>query len=204
MVRTHTPTGKPKHKQTNRQEYKHSKRQDNGCAPSIPTPPLHQKSSRNQHRHANTHTREQNKHKTCLKTKKNYKTYTCQQTNTQTCQQNINKSTHKYANKHTNKPTHKHINKHMYMHKKRKNPFSTHVETASTNRPAHEHINIQIDKQTIVCCWLLNNMLVYLRDGYAQIILQASTPRENLLIKFSISPSHGILMPDQPVPALTL
>ena len=48
------------------------------------------------------------------------------------------------------------------------------------------------------------NMLVYLRDGSAQIIAHAATLRWKLQIKRSISPSHSILAPGQPVPALTL
>ena len=47
-------------------------------------------------------------------------------------------------------------------------------------------------------------MLVCLTDGHAQIILRAATLREKLQIKLSTSPSHSILAPGQPVPALTL
>ena len=46
-------------------------------------------------------------------------------------------------------------------------------------------------------------MLVYLGDGSAQTILRAATLREKLQIKLSTSPSHSILTPGQPVPALT-
>ena len=57
-------------------------------------------------------------------------------------------------------------------------------------------------------CWLLalrpNKMLVYLRDRPAQTILRAATLRQKLQAKLSISPSHSILTPGQPVPALTL
>ena len=51
--------------------------------------------------------------------------------------------------------------------------------------------------------WLLN-IRVYLRDGPAQTILRAATLRQKLQAKLSISPSHSILTPGQPVPALTL
>ena len=53
-------------------------------------------------------------------------------------------------------------------------------------------------------CWLLSNMLVYLRDGSAQTILRAATLRYKLQIKLSTSPSKSILTPGRPVPALTL
>ena len=49
-----------------------------------------------------------------------------------------------------------------------------------------------------------SNMLVYLRDGSAQTGLRTATLRWKLQIKLPISPIHGILTPDQPVPALTL
>ena len=52
----------------------------------------------------------------------------------------------------------------------------------------------------LLCC----NMLVYLRDGSAQIILRAATLRQKLQIKLSTSPSPSILTPGRPVPALTL
>ena len=47
-------------------------------------------------------------------------------------------------------------------------------------------------------------MRVYLRDESAQTILRAATLRQKLQIKLSISPSHSILTPGRPVPALTL
>ena len=47
-------------------------------------------------------------------------------------------------------------------------------------------------------------MRVYLRDGSAQTILRAATLRQKLQIKLSTSPSHSILTPGRPVPALTL
>ena len=59
----------------------------------------------------------------------------------------------------------------------------------------------------IVCllvAWRPSNMLVYLRDGSAQTILRAATLRQKLQIQRSTSPSHGILTPGRPVPALTL
>ena len=55
--------------------------------------------------------------------------------------------------------------------------------------------------------WLLNvpaTCEVYLRDGSAPTILRAATLRWKLQIQLSISPSHRILTPGQPVPALTL
>ena len=57
-----------------------------------------------------------------------------------------------------------------------------------------------------VVCWLLNvpaNMLVYLRDGSAQTVVRTATMRLKLQIRFSLSSSHSILTPGQPVPALT-
>ena len=48
-------------------------------------------------------------------------------------------------------------------------------------------------------------LLVYLRGVRdAQTVLSAATLRQKLQIKVSISPSHSILTPGQPVPALTL
>ena len=58
------------------------------------------------------------------------------------------------------------------------------------------------------CCLLAaqrpSNILVYLRDGSAKTILRAATLRQKLQIKLSTSPSHSILTPGWPVPALTL
>ena len=45
-----------------------------------------------------------------------------------------------------------------------------------------------------------SNMVVYLRDGSVRAILRAAA----LQIKLSTSPSHSILTPGRPVPALTL
>ena len=50
----------------------------------------------------------------------------------------------------------------------------------------------------------LVDMLVYLRDGPAQTILRAATLRKKWRIQLSTSPSHSILTPGRPVPALTL
>ena len=47
-------------------------------------------------------------------------------------------------------------------------------------------------------------MLVYLRDGSALIIVRAATLRKKLQLKLSTSPSHSILTPGLPVPALIL
>ena len=49
-----------------------------------------------------------------------------------------------------------------------------------------------------------SNMLVYIRDGSAQTSVHAATLRQKLQIKLSLSPSHSILTPHQPVPVLTL
>ena len=49
-----------------------------------------------------------------------------------------------------------------------------------------------------------SNMLVYLRDGSAQTSLRATTLRQKLQIKRFTLPSHNMLTPGQPVPALTL
>ena len=46
-------------------------------------------------------------------------------------------------------------------------------------------------------------MRVYLRDASAQTIKRAATLRQKLQTKLSISPSHSILTPGQPVPAVT-
>ena len=53
-------------------------------------------------------------------------------------------------------------------------------------------------------CWLVGNMLVYLRDGSALTSLHAATLRQQLEIKLSTSTGHSILTPNQPVPTLTL
>ena len=47
-------------------------------------------------------------------------------------------------------------------------------------------------------------MLVYLRDGFAQIIAHAVTLTYKLQVKRSLSPSHSTLTPGLPVPVLTL
>ena len=49
-----------------------------------------------------------------------------------------------------------------------------------------------------------SNTRVYLRDASAKTTLRAATLRQKLQTKLSISPSHSILTPGQPVPALTL
>ena len=64
-------------------------------------------------------------------------------------------------------------------------------------------------EERLVYCWLVGtdrpgNMLVYLRDGFAQAIGRAATLRQKLHIKLSLSPSHNILTPGQPIPMLTL
>ena len=45
---------------------------------------------------------------------------------------------------------------------------------------------------------------LYLRDGSAQTIVRAATPRYELQIELSISSIHGILAPGRPFPALSL
>ena len=55
-----------------------------------------------------------------------------------------------------------------------------------------------------VGCLTSPNMLMYLRDGSAQTILRAAILRQKLQIKLSTSPSHSVLTPGQPIPALTL
>ena len=52
--------------------------------------------------------------------------------------------------------------------------------------------------------FLTSQQHVYLRDGSAQTILRAATLRKKLQMKLSTSPSHSILTPGRPVPALTL
>ena len=54
------------------------------------------------------------------------------------------------------------------------------------------------------CLTSQQQAIVYLRDGSAQTILRAATLRYKLQIQRSTSPSHGILTPGRPVPALTL
>ena len=49
-----------------------------------------------------------------------------------------------------------------------------------------------------------SNVLVYLRDGSAQRSLHAATLRYKLQSIPVTSPSHSILIPGQPAPALTL
>ena len=59
----------------------------------------------------------------------------------------------------------------------------------------------------IVACLLVkrtSNMLVHLRDGSAKTSVRAATLKKMLQVKLSILPSHGVLTPGQPVPALTL
>ena len=48
-----------------------------------------------------------------------------------------------------------------------------------------------------------SNIPVYLRDGSAKTILRAATVGEKFQTELSISPSHLILTPSQPVLALT-
>ena len=62
------------------------------------------------------------------------------------------------------------------------------------------------DGETVVVlvAYCPSNVLVYLRDGSAQTIAHAATQRKKSHIKLSISPSHSILTPDQPVPVLIL
>ena len=49
-----------------------------------------------------------------------------------------------------------------------------------------------------------SNMLVYHINRSAHTSVHAATLKQKLLIKLSISPSHSMLTPGQPVPALTL
>ena len=56
----------------------------------------------------------------------------------------------------------------------------------------------------MVACLISSNMLVYLRDESAQTTVCAATLRQKLQIKLSVSPTHGIMMPSQPVPELSL
>ena len=54
------------------------------------------------------------------------------------------------------------------------------------------------------CLTSQQHAIVYLRDGSGQAIGCAATLRYKLQIKLSTSPSHSILTPGQPVPALTM
>ena len=47
-------------------------------------------------------------------------------------------------------------------------------------------------------------MLTHLRDGSAQTNVHAATLAQKLQIQLSVSPSHSILTPSKPVPALAL
>ena len=49
-----------------------------------------------------------------------------------------------------------------------------------------------------------SSMLVYFRDGAAQTVVRAATPRYKLQIKLFVSPSDSILTPVQPALVLTL
>ena len=73
-------------------------------------------------------------------------------------------------------------------------------------------ISSQCSEQSPTCAQLCaclfvakrpSNIQVYRRDRYAQTILHAATLRQKLQTKLSTSPSHSILTPGQPVPALT-
>ena len=72
----------------------------------------------------------------------------------------------------------------------------------------HQDRHCQGEMLAAVVCWLLKVpatcYIVYLRDGSAHTILRAATLRQKLQIQLSISPSHSILTPGRPVPALTL
>ena len=82
-----------------------------------------------------------------------------------------------------------------------------------TSISAHKYINLgtQVHQSRKGCCLLVwwgaerpSNMPVYLGNGSARTILRVATLRQKLQIKLSISPSHSILTPGQPVPALAL
>ena len=59
-------------------------------------------------------------------------------------------------------------------------------------------------------CWVFlvalraNNMMVYLLGRSSQTIVLAATPKGNLQIKLSVSPSQCMLTPGRPVPGMTL
>ena len=46
--------------------------------------------------------------------------------------------------------------------------------------------------------------ILHLRDWSDPAIVRAATLRQKLHFKLAISPSHGIMTPDQPVPELAL
>ena len=71
-----------------------------------------------------------------------------------------------------------------------------------------EPVSLGLFVWSLFVCWLVacrpSNMLVYPSNGSAQTILRAATLTWKLQIKLSTSPSHSILTPGRPVPALTL
>ena len=72
--------------------------------------------------------------------------------------------------------------------------------SAGTGRPVSVYCALFV-------CWLLNVPApcdCISGDGSAKTVLSAATLRQKLQIQLSISPSHSILTPDQPVRALTL
>ena len=55
-----------------------------------------------------------------------------------------------------------------------------------------------------VGCLMPSNVLVCLMGGSADTMVCAATLRQTFQIKLSVSPSHSLMTPGQPVPALTL
>ena len=77
-------------------------------------------------------------------------------------------------------------------------------QVTGMTRPGERAPYLTYSRRLLVGWLLACNMLVYLRDGSAQSSERAATLRQKLQIKLSISPSHSILTPGQPVPELTL
>ena len=71
----------------------------------------------------------------------------------------------------------------------------------------HSACTIHDDGMRLPLCLVAlssSNMLVQLTDGSAETSARAATLRQKLLTKLAILPSHRLLAPGQPVPAMTL
>ena len=83
--------------------------------------------------------------------------------------------------------------------------FSSSSLSSSSSSSFSSSSSCSVTETELVGCLLAkrpSNMQVYLRDGSAQTVLPAATLRCKLQTKLPISPSHSILTPGKPVPAL--
>ena len=81
----------------------------------------------------------------------------------------------------------------------------TRLFSSSSSSSFSSSSSCSVTETELVGCLLAkrpSNMQVYLRDGSAQTVLPAATLRCKLQTKLPISPSHSILTPGKPVPAL--